>query len=334
MTNTKQKKMDAVVLAGTHLEKDKLIHGQNKSFLDLHGKPVVQYVIEALKQTKYIDRIVVVGPEEKLNYILKNSSISFIPVKQAGQLINNGWISILALFENGSSYPTDILEYFAALEEGTFQHPKGAELDKAFLFISGDVPLCTSTAIDDFIERCDLMSYDMFYGVSEDKVLKAFYPTNDDSGIKRPYVNFSNIRVRVSNIQIIKPFKLGYMQLIQSAYSIRKLKKWRNLFRLLKLVITLPFGLRSAWFIAKLQISAKLYKFGLNKWAKPIRKRCHIRKLEWFVSKFLQTRFKIVTTPFGGLSIDIDNEDDYELLKIHFDKWLSMQNKAIDENVT
>lgn len=323
-------KIDAVVLAGTHLEKDKLIFGQNKSFLDFHGKPVVQWVIEALSEAQRIDRIVVVGPLEKINAVRERADIPFLAVEQRGQMLQNAWVAFLALCPQGSKFPSDMLEYIVAVEEGKYLQPEGFDAEKPYLYITGDAPLTTAEAVDDFIERCSqIPDHDMYYGVTDEDSLKAFYPTPHVRGIKRPYVNFADERLRVSNIQIIKPLKMGRFFLVQAGYSARKLKKWSNIFRVMKVILRYPYGMRAVGFIAVLQMTALLHKYGLHNWARPLENRCRKEKLEWYISHFLQTRFVITLSPFGGMSLDIDDVEDYEILLEHFENWRVTQQKKI-----
>lgn len=325
MNPAKFDKLDAVILAGTHLEKDKLIYGQNKSFLEFHGKSVVQWVIEAMGAAKRINRLVVVGPLEKLETVLKNSPVSFIPVEQKGQMIANAWVAFHALNPESRHYPSDFLEYQAAQEQGKFVHPPGIEVDTPYLFISGDVPLTIPEAIDDFINRCGTSDHDMYYGISREESLRAYYPTQTRSGIKRPYVNFNDGRFRVANIQIVKPLKLGRLYLVQSGYSVRKLKMWRNVFRLMRIIACFPYGLRAMAYVSMMQLTSLLYKYGLHKWARPIVRRSRRYRLEWYISHFLKSRVIMVESPYGGLSVDIDDAEDYEILKANFPQWRQIQ---------
>ncbi|MBN2385014.1 nucleotidyltransferase family protein [bacterium] len=315
-------KIDAVVLAGTHLEKDKLIFGHNKAFLEFHGKPVVQWVIEALGQARRIDRIVVVGPIERVRSVQDKTSVPFIAVEQKGQLISNSWVAFLALCPQAEAFPTDFLEFQAAKEEGTFIYPAGLDIETPYLFISGDVPLAVPEAIDDFVERCQQREYDMYYGVTGESDLKPYYPTCVRKGIKRPYVNFREGRVRVANIQIVRPLKFGRLHLIQGGYSVRKLKMWRNLFRMVKLIARLPYGVRGAGFATLLQLSSLMYKYGLQKWVGPVVRRSSMSTFEWYISQYLQSRFTLVVSPYAGLSLDIDESDDYHILLTFFREWL------------
>lgn len=320
--------VDVIILAGTHQERDKLIHGQNKAFLDLHGKPVVQWVLEAISQAKHVGRIVIVGPLEKILLIREQTSIDFIPVEQRGQMITNAWAAFHALCSARESYPSDFIEYQAALEAGTFKHPEAVNMEQPYLFISGDVPLVVPEAIDDFIEQCAPFDQDMYYGVCNETSLRPYYPGPQQIGIRRPYVNFAEDRVRVANIQIVKPLKLGRLYLIQAAYSVRKLVKWRNIVRMLLFILRLPYGLTAAGYVIMLQISSLLNRYGLGEFAGPIVRRTHQERMTWYLSKFLHTRFVLISSPFGGLSIDIDDADDYEIMKRLLVPWREIQQNV------
>ena len=57
--------MDAVVTAGGIPEPEDLLYpytkGESKALLKIAGKPMVQWVLDAVSQAKTIDRVVVVG---------------------------------------------------------------------------------------------------------------------------------------------------------------------------------------------------------------------------------------------------------------------------------
>lgn len=59
------KKLNLIILAGG--EKGPLYDAygyENKALLPIHGKPMLDWVVDAFRKTGYIDKIVVVGPEE------------------------------------------------------------------------------------------------------------------------------------------------------------------------------------------------------------------------------------------------------------------------------
>ena len=47
------------------------------------------------------------------------------------------------------------------------------------------------------------------------------------------------------------------------------------------------------------------------------------------LSQLLNTRFNIVTTPYGGCALDIDNAEHYAALCANFTAWLSHQETLV-----
>ena len=67
--------IDALVLAGDR-KGAKLLYGTNKAFLYLRGKPLLTYVLSALESSKQVDKIHIVGPEERLRELLAEFQFS------------------------------------------------------------------------------------------------------------------------------------------------------------------------------------------------------------------------------------------------------------------
>ena len=74
---------NAIILAGTHADKSRLIYGQNKAFLERDGKPLVINSLYALKKAESIDKIMVVGPRKDLESIIMDKNIQIIEESKA-----------------------------------------------------------------------------------------------------------------------------------------------------------------------------------------------------------------------------------------------------------
>ena len=68
-THYSDEKYDAILLAGEGESSYKVYH-QHKAFLEINGKCIISYVLEALQQVESIKDIYVVGAKNKLK---KNS---------------------------------------------------------------------------------------------------------------------------------------------------------------------------------------------------------------------------------------------------------------------
>ncbi len=114
----------------------RLIAGRNKAFLEVGGKKLVRYVVDALLDAESIDQIFVVGPAEELLKVLAGYSRKVRVIAQRGKMLTNCWAGIEA--------SEDLHRYDTAIPLN--QRP--------ILIISCDLPLVTARSIDDFIGRC------------------------------------------------------------------------------------------------------------------------------------------------------------------------------------
>ncbi|HAA64453.1 MAG TPA: molybdopterin-guanine dinucleotide biosynthesis protein A, partial [Thermoanaerobacter sp.] len=110
--------MNAIILAGSTKE-DKL---PDKAFIEIKGKYMISYVIEALRGCDKIDKIAVVGDPEKLKKVVGIDVI----IEQADNIMDNV-LKGVELFKN----------------------------DKRVLILTCDIPMLTKEAVCDFIEKSE-----------------------------------------------------------------------------------------------------------------------------------------------------------------------------------
>ena len=58
-----------------------------------------------------------------------------------------------------------------------------------------------------------------------------------------------------------------------------------------------------------------------------VRRRTHVDSVVECISKLLKTRFAIAYTSFGGATLDVDNEHEYEVIKQRFSEWMNHQEE-------
>mgnify|MGYP001823155730 CR=1 FL=1 len=300
--------LDAIVLAGTDSNPKRLIKGQNKAFLDFGGQVLVRQVVEALVGASAIGNIFVVGPQDRLRETLKGLPEEVILVEQAGQLLSNAWAAINA-------------------SEARYREKTGNDdPQRPLLFISSDLPLISSEAIDDFVGRCaekdhgTETAYSMLAGVAEESSLKKFYPEDENEGIHRPYVNFTDCRVRLANIYVGRPRTLSNQQFLETGFAHRKAEKLKNVIILVWKFLGQYGGWKAAWFTLKLQLTLVVSKN--QGWLyQRLRKNNQVSRAEKCCGDVLGGKIGVVITPYGGLSLDVDNEEDYQVLSERFDDW-------------
>jgi GTP:adenosylcobinamide-phosphate guanylyltransferase len=300
--------LDAIVLAGTDSNPRRMIEGQNKAFLEVGGEILVRRVVTALLDSSSIGDILVVGPAERLRAALAGLPGNIIIVEQAGQMLANAWAAI-------------------EISESRYHARTGKEDPlRPLLFISADIPLISAVAIDDFVSRCacedarSTVKYAMLAGVAEESSLVQFYPGAGSEGIKRPYVNFDKCRLRLANIYVGRPRGLSNHQFLQTGFSHRKAEKLKNVIILVWKFLSQHGGWRAAWLTLRLQatLAVSRNQGRLFRWLRAYNK---TKDAERSCSDVLGGPVRIVITPYGGLSLDVDNEEDYQVLTRRFEDW-------------
>lgn len=123
--------VDAIVLAGS-VNRIALYPGNQpgrKALVEIAGKPLIAYVLDALSASRYVRNIVVVGAAEVLEYAARWPRVVGAP--EGHQLIRNAWRGMRA-----------------------------AGTDRV-LFCNPDQPLLTTEMVDDFVERASRVEGDL-----------------------------------------------------------------------------------------------------------------------------------------------------------------------------
>ncbi|KAF0111219.1 MAG: hypothetical protein FD147_1157 [Chloroflexi bacterium] len=157
--------MDAIVLAGGKSNDDpltELTKGELKSMLKIAGKPMVQWVLDAISGSKLIDTVVLIGIEDASPL---HCSKTLITLPDAGSLIENIQQASLKL---------------------TALHPEESHV----VSFSADIPAITSAIIDHLVSIYKKGEYDIYYGVVERLVMEKRFP-----GSKRTYIRLKNDEV-------------------------------------------------------------------------------------------------------------------------------------------
>ncbi|RDV84627.1 nucleotidyltransferase family protein [Ammonifex thiophilus] len=166
--------LPAIVLAGAPNEGRlrEVSSAPFEALIEVGGKPLAAYVLDALLATEDISRIVVVAPEQLAQVYPRNDRLTFIPPK--GKLL-----------ENLSS----------AL-------PPVADAPKV-LVVTGDLPLLTPAAIGAFLGLCRSKA-EVYYPIIPRSVLERCYP-----GIKRTYVRLREGVFTGGNVGLARPAALA-----------------------------------------------------------------------------------------------------------------------------
>ena len=312
-------KVDAIVLAGTHQDKRRLIQGLNKAFLPLGRQLSLDLVLEALTRSRRVDRVYVVGPEEELHRRVPPEGWGHRIVPEAGRMLDNAW------------------KAWRAAEASLSGGPSREDDARPYLFLTSDIPLAVPEAIDDFVGRCFAREaqaggmVDFFPGVADEVALAPFYPRPPRRGIRRPFMELKHQRLRLANIYLARPRRIRNLEILQQGFAARKLTQWKSVARLIGAFLENPGGVRGAVHVACFQAAALLKRGGMTRLSGVVRKALDLPVIERTASLMLGCRFVAVVTPYGGLSLDMDDESDYAIICENLVAWREHQSTLLSE---
>jgi GTP:adenosylcobinamide-phosphate guanylyltransferase len=165
--------MNALVLAGGIPQPDDPLYtysnGDAKALIDVAGKPMIQWVLDALGNTKQVDNVIVIGLSPKSGVACK---------KPLHFLSNQG--RMLANIVAGVN--------------------KSLELDKKteyVLVVSSDIPALKPEMVDWLVNTCMETKDDLYYGVCTREVMEARFP-----GSRRTYTKLKDVELCGADINI------------------------------------------------------------------------------------------------------------------------------------
>ena len=303
--------LDAIVLAGTHQNLKRLVAGRNKAFLEVGGEVLVRYVVNALVDAQSIDQVFVVGPADELMETLAGYPPKVRIIAQRGKMLTNSW---------------------AGIEASEDRHRYDSEMpvrERPLLIISCDLPLVTARSIDDFVARCarednsSEESFAMLAGVVDELGVEPFQPSGDKQGIERPFVELEFGRLRLANIYVGRPRQLSHQEFLQTGFSYRKAKDWRNVVALIFSFFKSHGGAQAAWLAMRVQLTLMLSK-GKGRLYQRLKRGNTRERVEKSISKILGGPIKVVVSPYGGLSLDVDDHDDFSILDECYEDWAAI----------
>ena len=165
--------MDAIVTAGgIPRPEDPLYtysHGDSKALIDVAGKPMIQWVLDALGGAKRVNNVIVVGLSPKSGVTCKKP-LHF--VSNQGRMLANIVTGI----------------------------NKALELNKKnqyVLVVSSDIPALKSEMVDWLVDTCMETKDDLYYGVCPREVMEARFPDS-----KRTYTHLKDMDVCGADMNI------------------------------------------------------------------------------------------------------------------------------------
>lgn len=166
--------MDAIVTAGGIPQSGDPLYaysnGNSKALIDVAGKPMVQWILDALGESKKVDNVIVIGLTAKSGLTCKKP-MHF--VSNQGRMLAN----IVAGVN------------------------KSLELNKKneyVLVVSSDIPALKGEMVDWLVKTAMETKDEIYYGICPQDVMEARYPTS-----KRTYTKLKDMDVCGADVNII-----------------------------------------------------------------------------------------------------------------------------------
>ena len=236
-------------------------------------RPMVEYILNTLRNTKEIDRIIVVGPEKEMRE------------KIDPDLLSEG--SNIKLIQQKESFGHNVKEGYNHAGE------------KYVLFVTSDSPTTKEEDVSEFIEICEGLynEYDLIYPLVKESLLKRYYRSFPRPFFKMVPDNIFPIDY-IDEEEIRKDGRVGFritsmafvnlenfpVERIDEAYNLRKLHRKSSRDKLKTI-----FG----------KNLIKRYRQGLK-----------MSDLEKMLSDYEGLRLKFVGLSGAGTSLDLDSRRD------------------------
>jgi molybdopterin-guanine dinucleotide biosynthesis protein A len=183
-------KVDAVVLAGS-INKIALFPGcppGSKALAQMHGKALIDYVLDALQASPAVREGIVVGRPEVLEHVGRREGVRGVPAR--GTLIDNAWTGL----ESGGT-------------------------DRV-LICNPDQPLLTTAMVDDFLERAFRVDGDLVSSWVSREAVDQLEPENEHK-----FAAFGDGKFAHGNLFLVRrrfPDSKGVRRRLDGLYRARK----------------------------------------------------------------------------------------------------------------
>ena len=306
----KMRKIDALILAGDR-QGYVPVGKRNKGRLKIQGRPLVEYVVEALAGASLVRDIYVIGPADRLAFLRESRPGGREPV----------------IIEQREHLLANVIYAYEAI------CPSHRE---PILVCPSDIPLLRPEEADHFIRHSGYEGYDYVMGFASERALEPYYPQyrpkRRKRGMRMSYSYFKQYTGRLNNLHILNPSAALHPEYVGLIYSLRYQKRVRNFLRFMRAVmenkVNKPGLLRES---LKLQAALQLDRFGMYDAAHRMGRHIDVREVEALVSSALGARFRTFCMDFGAAALDIDNRRDFETMKRRFDEWRSIAKRAEEE---
>jgi len=166
--------MDAIVTAGGIPQPNdplyNLSRGEAKALIDIAGKPMIQWVLDALSEARNVDNVIIVGLSPK-SHLQCKKPLHYLP--NQGKMLAN---------------------LIAGVEKSLELNPQ----NQYVLIVSSDIPTLQPHMVDWLVETCGQTQDDLYYGVCRREVMERRFPDS-----RRTYTRLKDMEVCGADMNIV-----------------------------------------------------------------------------------------------------------------------------------
>ncbi len=177
--------MDAIVTAGGIPQPDDPLytysHGESKAMIDVAGKPMIQWILDALGNARSVDNIIVIGLSPESGVTCRKP-LYFIA--NQGRMLANAVAGINKAIELKKD--TDYV-----------------------LLVSSDIPALRAEMVDWLVDTCMQTKDDLYYGICPREVMEKRYPDSKrtfthlkDMDVCGADINMSHVRMATEHLDM------------------------------------------------------------------------------------------------------------------------------------
>ncbi len=283
---------------------------ENKAFLSLRGRLVVEYVLDCL-QACGLRHVWVLGSEDSLRRI--PDRYRFTPIPQ----------------RPGATFFVNLSAAHAEIRPGP---------DEPVLVMFGDHPLNTPGALTAFLTRCaeHIDSVDFFHGFALTEAYERY-----SAWFRRNSVNLREMSGRATGMNLAVPSRLHRLRAFDELYAVRKQERLGSFVELLRRLVGW-LGWRSLlasadclvlWLAKEAEKRARGEGGGsllARTLLRSLRRLVPASRIEAYAARILQAErgVRLIPLAHGGSAIDVDFAEELQMLEDH---WQSISAVAESE---
>lgn len=312
------KKVNTIVLAGERRASIQ-VKNDNKAFLLLRDLPLLIHILRALKQSRFVQDIAVVGPSDRISRALED---------HAELLTGDGQILVVEQKENMiENFKAGFVSLLDLPDEKSFDQLRESEHANTPVLVSPcDIPLLVPWEVDEFIMQSNMHDHDYSIGITSQKVLSYYHPTESRPGIQMIYFHVREDLMRHNNLHLARPLKIKHLETIEKMYEWRYQTHLLNVLRMMFALLLVSWRFVAALKVFMfLQLSLYYDRHGHPRLADRLRMHAPLGALPLGIGRIIGARTQVVYTHLGGAALDVDHDENLDAMEVMYDDWMAHQ---------